>query len=76
MADEPVASLDPKAADLIMSLLKKINKDFNITVICNLHQVELASKYSDRIVGLLDGEILFNDLAKNLDKTSIRTIYK
>ena len=76
LADEPVASLDPKAADLIMSLLKKINKDFNITVICNLHQVELASKYSDRIVGLLDGEILFNDLAKNLDKTSIRTIYK
>ena len=71
-----MASLDPKAADLIMSLLKKINKDFNITVICNLHQVELASKYSDRIVGLLDGEILFNDLAKNLDKTSIRTIYK
>ena len=76
LADEPVASLDPKSADLIMHLLKKINKDFNITVICNLHQVELASKYSDRIVGLLDGEILFNDLAKNLDKTSIRTIYK
>ncbi len=76
LADEPVASLDPKAADLIMSLLKKINKDFNITIICNLHQIELASKYSDRIVGLLDGEILFNDLAKNLDKTSIRTIYK
>ena len=76
LADEPVASLDPKAANLILSLLKKINKDFNITVICNLHQVELASKYSDRIVGLLDGEILFNDLAKNLDKTSIRTIYK
>ena len=76
LADEPVASLDPKAADLIMSLLKKINKDFKITVICNLHQVGLASKYSDRIVGLLDGEILFNDLAKNLDKTSIRKIYK
>ena len=76
LADEPVASLDPKSADLIMHLLKKINKDFNITVICNLHQVELASKYSDRIVGLLDGEILFDDLAKNLDKTSIRTIYK
>ena len=55
LADEPVASLDPKAADLIMSLLKKINQQFNITVICNLHQVELASQYSDRIVGLLDG---------------------
>ena len=68
LADEPVASLDPKAADLIMSLLKKINQQFNITVICNLHQVELASQYSDRIVGLLDGEILFNEHAKNVDK--------
>ncbi len=76
LADEPVASLDPKAADLIMSLLKKINKDFKITVICNLHQVGLASKYSDRIVGLLDGEILFNEQAKKLDKTSIKEIYK
>ena len=76
LADEPVASLDPKAANLIMSLLKKINREFNITVICNLHQVELASQYSDRIVGLLEGEVLFNDQAKNLDKTSIKAIYK
>ncbi len=76
LADEPVASLDPKAANLIMSLLKKINEEFNITVICNLHQVELASQYSDRIVGLLDGEVLFDQQAKNLDKTSIKTIYK
>ena len=76
LADEPEASLDPKAADLIMSLLKKINKDFKITVICNLHQVGLASKYSDRIVGLLEGEILFNEQAKKLDKTSIKEIYK
>ena len=76
LADEPVASLDPKAANLIMSLLKKINKEFNITVICNLHQVELASQYSDRIVGLLEGEVLFNEQAKTLNKTSIEAIYK
>ena len=76
LADEPVASLDPKAANLIMSLLKKINQEFNITVICNLHQVELASQYSDRIVGLLEGEVLFNEQAKTLDKTSIKAIYK
>ena len=76
LADEPVASLDPKAANLIMSLLKKINKEFNITVICNLHQVELASQYSDRIVGLLEGEILFDEQAKNVDKASIKEIYK
>ena len=76
LADEPVASLDPKAANLIMSLLKKINKDFEITVICNLHQVELASKYSDRIVGLLEGEIMFDKTASNINKTAISEIYK
>ena len=76
LADEPVASLDPKAANLIMSLLKKINKGFNITVICNLHQVDLATKYSDRIVGLLDGEIRFDQPASNIDKVSASQIYK
>ena len=76
LADEPVASLDPKAANLIMSLLRKINKEFNITVICNLHQVDLATKYSDRIVGLLDGEIKFDQQSLNIDKISINQIYR
>ena len=76
LADEPVASLDPKASDLIMSLLKKINKEFNITIVCNLHQVELATQYSDRIIGLLDGVIKFNESTKNINKSSINQIYK
>ena len=76
LADEPVASLDPKASNLIMSLLKKINKDFNITIICNLHQVELATQYSDRIVALLDGTIMFDNLARNINKANINQIYK
>jgi len=76
LADEPIASLDPRAADLIMSLLKKINKEFKITIVCNLHQVELAAQYSDRIVGLLDGAIMFDKLSSNINKTSINQIYK
>jgi len=76
LADEPVASLDPKAADLIMSLLKKINKEHKITVVCNLHQVDLAIKYSDRIVGLLEGQIMFDQIASNVEKKSINQIYK
>jgi phosphonate transport system ATP-binding protein len=76
LADEPVASLDPKAANLIMSLLKKINKEFNITIICNLHQVDLASKYSDRLVGLLDGKIKFDELSSNINKINITQIYR
>ena len=76
LADEPVASLDPKAANLIMSLLKKINKDFKITIMCNLHQLELAAQYSDRIVGLLDGAIIFDKLASNINKANVSQIYK
>ena len=67
LADEPVASLDPKAAYLIMKLLKKINKDFNITVLCNLHQINLASEFSDRVIGLANGSIMFDKEAKYLE---------
>tara|TARA_B100000787_G_scaffold17187_1_gene12045 strand:+ start:1193 stop:1912 length:720 start_codon:yes stop_codon:yes gene_type:complete len=74
LADEPVASLDPKAALAIMQLLKKINKDFNITVLCNLHQVELASEFSDRVIGLSNGSIVFDDEAKFLHK-NINKLY-
>jgi len=74
LADEPVASLDPKAALAIMRLLKKINKDFNITVLCNLHQVELASEFSDRVIGLSNGSIIFDDEAKFLEK-NINKLY-
>ncbi len=76
LADEPVASLDPKASNLIMTLLKKINKEFNITILCNLHQIELATRYSDRIVGLLDGAIIFDESTQNINKANINEIYK
>ena len=75
LADEPVASLDPKASNLIMSLLKKINKEFNITIICNLHQVELATQYSDRIIALLDGAIMFDKSTQNVNKANFYQIY-
>ena len=75
LADEPVASLDPKAANLILSLLKKINKDFGTTILCNLHQVDLAKKYSDRIVGLLDGKIIFDEKSNQINKTDLEKIY-
>jgi phosphonate transport system ATP-binding protein len=76
LADEPVASLDPKVSNLIMLLLKKINKEFNITVLCNLHQVGLAIQHADRIVGLLDGKIAFDESTKNINRNNINLIYK
>ena len=75
LADEPVASLDPKAANLILSLLKKINKDYGTTILCNLHQVDLAKKYSDRLVGLLDGKIIFDEKSENINKSNLEKIY-
>ena len=74
LADEPVASLDPKAALSTMKLLKKINKDFNITILCNLHQTNLAIEFSDRIIGLSDGSIVFDEEAQYLEK-NINKLY-
>jgi phosphonate transport system ATP-binding protein len=74
LADEPVASLDPKAAVSTMKLLKKINKDFNITILCNLHQTNLAMEFSDRVIGLSDGLIVFDEEAKYLEK-NINKLY-
>ena len=75
LADEPVASLDPKAANLILSLLKRINQDFGTTILCNLHQVDLAKKYSDRVVGLMDGKIIFDEKSVNINEAYLKKIY-
>lgn len=75
LADEPVASLDPKSSNLILSLLKKINQEFGTTILCNLHQVDLAKKYSDRIFGLMDGKILFDEKSENINEAYLKKIY-
>ena len=75
LADEPVSSLDPKSANLILSLLSKINKELKITIICNLHLIDLATKYSDRIIGLLDGKINFNEESSKINKEMVQNIY-
>ena len=51
------------------------NKDFGTTILCNLHQVDLAKKYSDRLVGLLDGKIIFDEKSENINKTNLEKIY-
>ena len=75
LADEPVASLDPKSSNLILSLLKKINQEFGTTILCNLHQVDLAKKYSDRLVGLIDGKIIFDEKSSNINEAYLKEIY-
>lgn len=75
LADEPVASLDPIFSQSIMGLLRDIARENSITVICNLHQVDLALKYSDRIVGLSGGRIVLDSPTSKIDQAYIRNIY-
>lgn len=75
LADEPVASLDPKTADGIMGLLKTINVEEGITVLCNLHQVEFARGYAEKVIGIRRGKVVFEDEIANLNKDTIRDIY-
>src|SRR3546814_7598135 len=56
LADEPIASLDPRSADLVMGALRTINRQDGITVLCNLHALDVARTYCDRIVGMAHGE--------------------
>lgn len=75
LCDEPIASLDPKTSELIMDYLKKIVNEMKITCIVNLHQVDVAKKYSDRIIALKKGEKIFDDKVENLTEEAIKMIY-
>ena len=76
LCDEPIASLDPKTAENIMDYLKKIVTELKITCIVNLHQVDIAKKYSNRIIALNKGEKIFDDKPENLTDDIIEFIYK
>ena len=76
LCDEPIASLDPKTAENIMDYLKKIVSELKITCIVNLHQVDIAKKYSDRIIALNKGEKIFDDKTERLTNDMIEFIYK
>lgn len=76
LCDEPIASLDPNASKVIMDHLSDINKTMNITCILNLHQVDVAMKYSKRIIGLTGGKIVYDGPPENLTKEKIYEIYQ
>lgn len=76
LCDEPIASLDPNSSEIIMNQLKNINKEMGLTCILNLHQVDVAMKYSDKIIGINDGKIIFNGKPSELTKQKINQIYE
>lgn len=75
LADEPIASLDPRSAILVMEALRKINREDGITVLCNLHTLDTARQYCGRIVGVAAGEIVFDGAACDLSDAVVRRIY-
>lgn len=75
LADEPVASLDPKIARQVLNYLKQVAEELGITVLCNLHQVEYAREYAERVVGLSRGGVIFDGPSGKLSDDILRKIY-
>ena len=76
LCDEPIASLDPNSSKIIMDYLKDINETMNITCLINLHQVDVAMKYSKRIVGITSGHVVYDGPTDMLDKRIVHEIYQ
>lgn len=75
LADEPTASLDPKTSEQIMGLLRDLARELKLPVLINIHNVTEAKEYTDRIVGMRYGRIIFDDLPSALDQTAMDEIY-
>ena len=75
LADEPVAALDPITATQVMDDFKKINKELNMSVLINIHNVDLALKYADRVIGIKAGEIVYDGAAKDVTNEVLKQIY-
>ncbi len=75
LADEPVASLDPETAVVVLNYLRDINRNDGITVVCSIHHLELAKRFADRIVALRAGRLVYDGSPKELDDSAYRRIY-
>ncbi|MGV7213132.1 phosphonate ABC transporter ATP-binding protein [Bradyrhizobium sp. UFLA05-112] len=75
LADEPIASLDPRNTKIVMDALLRINKHFGITVICNLHSLDLARSYCDRLIGMAAGRVVFDGAPSALTEHVARELY-
>jgi phosphonate transport system ATP-binding protein len=75
LADEPIASLDPRNTRIVMDALLRINKHFGITVVCNLHSLDLARSYCDRLIGMANGRVVFDGTPSALTERVARELY-
>lgn len=75
LADEPIASLDPLNAQIVMDALADINEREGLTVICNLHTLDTARRYCERVIGMAAGKVVFDGPSDALNREAVRTIY-
>jgi phosphonate transport system ATP-binding protein len=75
LADEPVASLDPRNARVVMDCLARVNRAFGLTVIVNIHALDLARAYCARLIGMADGQVVFDGAPAALDAAAARELY-
>jgi phosphonate transport system ATP-binding protein len=75
LADEPTSSLDPKTSVEIMELMAGIARTREIPVLVNMHDVELAKRFADRVIGMAEGRIVFDGRPADLDDAMLTKIY-
>ncbi|MGE4195216.1 MAG: phosphonate ABC transporter ATP-binding protein [Pseudodesulfovibrio sp.] len=75
LADEPIASLDPRSSETVMQILSQIHEDKGIPVLVNLHHIDFAQRYGKRILGMSKGELIFDGTARDLDPETVSCIY-
>ena len=75
LADEPIASLDPRNTQVVMDALASINRDLGITVLCNLHALDVARNYCDRLVGMSAGRVVFDGAPAELTDPVVQNLY-
>ena len=76
LADEPVASLDPATALDLLGLMHSICKSDGLTAVVSLHQVEYARQFADRIIGLHQGQVVFDDQPQQLTEAVVQRLYR
>ena len=75
LADEPVASLDPVTAKQVMDDFRRINREMNISVLINIHHVDLALQYADRVIGIKAGEVVYDGPASEVNEAVLAEVY-
>jgi phosphonate transport system ATP-binding protein len=76
LADEPISALDQKSAKKVMTILEKVNSEMGVTIVANLHHLDVAKKYCTRILGVNKGNIVFDGTPNDLTEDIIEKIYE